>query len=82
MNIKTAAVLATLAGAVLGASAAQAAVSIGFDLGNVAVGYSDGYWDNAHHWHHWRHHADLESYRAAHVDSYHEWRHDDRHHHD
>ena len=81
MNLKTAAILA-IAASVLAVTGAQAAVTVGFDIGNVAIGYSDGYYDNAHHWHRWRHHADLEQYRSAHADSYHEWRHNDRRHHD
>jgi hypothetical protein len=80
--VTSAVALAALAGTALaGAGAANAAISVGFDIGNVAVGYSDGYWDNAHHWHKWAHRDDLAHYRAAHADSYHEWRHDDKNHH-
>ena len=39
----------------------NAAVTIGF--GNVAFGFRDGYWDNDHRWHHWRHSHDYRSYR-------------------
>lgn len=81
MRIKTALVMSVLASAITFASA-EAAVRAGFDIGNVAIGYSDGYYDNAHHWHHWRHDADMDKYRQAHADSYHDWRHDDRNHHD
>lgn len=81
MNFKTAAVLAVL-GSALAISNANAAVTVGFDIGNVAIGYTDGYYDQAHHWHRWRHHADLDAFRAAHADMYHGWRHNDRHHHD
>jgi hypothetical protein len=63
------------------AGAANAAVGIGFNLGNVSVGFSDGYWDNSHHWHRWAHHGDAERFRHDHAAMYHEWRHDDRHHH-
>ena len=76
-TLKIALAAALLAGSV---GTADAAVGIGFNLGNVSVGFSDGYWDNNHHWHRWAHRADLEHYRAAHADSYHEWRHDDRRH--
>ena len=79
-SIKTAAILTAMIGA-LSVSSVQAAVSVGFDIGNVAIGYSDGYYDGAHHWHHWRHHADLEL-RLANADMSHEWRHNDPHHHD
>ena len=75
--LKIALAAALLAGSV---GTADAAVGIGFNLGNVSVGFSDGYWDNNHHWHRWAHRADLERYRSTHGDSYHEWRHDDRHH--
>jgi hypothetical protein len=79
-KILTSAVLAmALAGTSLGT--ANAAVHIGFDIGNVGIGYSDGYWDNGHHWHRWAHRDDLMHFRAAHADMYHEWRHDDRRHH-
>jgi len=63
------------------AGVAEAAVSVGFDIGNVAIGYTDGYYDNAHHWHRWAHHDDMMAYRGAHADMYHGWRHDDKHHH-
>ena len=76
-TLKIALAAALLAGSV---GTADAAVGIGFNIGNVSVGFSDGYWDNNHHWHKWAHRADLEHYRAAHGDSYHEWRHDDRNH--
>ena len=84
MKFKTAAFIAvaTLGLSVGLSGTANAAVGISFDIGSVAMGYSDGYYDNDHHWHRWRHHADLEQYRSAHADNYHEWRHNDRHHHD
>jgi len=67
----------TAAAAAVTGPAAAAGVAINF--GDVAVGYSDGYWDNSHHWHHWdsrRAHA----YRMEHRDHYYAWRHDDRRH--
>jgi hypothetical protein len=80
MNFKTAAILAAL-GSALAVSSAHAAVTVGFDIGNVAIGYTDGYYDNDHHWHRWAHRNDLSHFRAAHADMYHGWRHDDKHHH-
>ena len=77
--IKTALVAGLLMGTV--DMTANAAVGIGFNIGDVSVGYSDGYWDNSHHWHRWAHKDDLAQYRSAHADNYHEWRHDDKHHH-
>jgi hypothetical protein len=41
------------AGSLTPLAPAHAAVAIQFDSGNVAFGYSDGYWDRAHHWHRW-----------------------------
>ena len=76
-TLKIALAAALLAGSV---GTADAAVGIGFNLGNVSVGFSDGYWDSNHHWHKWARRADMERYRTAHADSYHEWRHDDRNH--
>lgn len=75
--------IALVAGLLMGTAdmAANAAgVGIGFNIGNVSVGFTDGYWDNNHHWHRWAHRADMEHYRAAHADMYHAWRHDDRNH--
>lgn len=73
---------ALVAGLLMGSldMTANAAVGIGFNLGNVSVGFTDGYWDNNHHWHRWAHRRDLDAFRAAHADMYHEWRHNDRRH--
>ena len=57
------------------------AAGIRFDFGNVAIGYSDGYYDNGHHWHSWRHRSDLRTWQRDHQDNYHGWRHNDRRHH-
>ena len=56
------------------------AAGIGFSIGNVSIGYSDGYWDNSHHWHRWARHDDMVAWQHAHGDRYHEWRHNDRRH--
>jgi hypothetical protein len=59
MNLKrglqAALIAATLsAGALAPMVAARAAdVSVQFDAGNVAFGFTDGYWDRAHAWHPW-----------------------------
>ena len=79
MKFKTAAILAVL-GSALAVSSAHAAVTVRFDMGNVKMGYTDGYYDNDHRWHRWRRHADLDAWRQAHADAYHEWRHNDRRH--
>ena len=62
------------------AAPANAAIGIAFDIGNVAVGYTDGYMDNDHQYHRWEHRSDAEQYRAAHMDRYHAYRHDDQRH--
>ena len=70
-----------IAGAPFAATAqTNTAVGISFDIGNVAVGYSDGYMGNDHQYHPWAHRSDAEQYRAAHLDRYHAYRHDDQRH--
>jgi hypothetical protein len=76
VTLKNAAVVLVLGVTLTGGPMANAA-RVTFDIGNVAVGYSDGYYDNAHSWHPWAHAADARHYRAAHKDMYHTWRHDD-----
>ena len=74
---------AMIAAAIIGVAtvSANAAVGVGVDIGGISLGFSDGYWDNSHHWHRWAHPEDAQRFRAAHAASYHEWRHDDRNHH-
>ena len=62
------------------APSANAAVGISFDFGNVGMAYNDGYYDNAHHWHHWRA-GERDRYRHDHADHYNNWGHNDHHHH-
>jgi hypothetical protein len=47
--------------------------SITFTTGDVAIGYSDGYWDRGHAWHS---HHDRDAYRHSRNAEYHEWKHD------
>ncbi len=83
MKLTIAAAAIAIAGATLTMSVpASAAVGVSFDFGNVALGYSDGYYDRDHHWHRWAHRADMQRWQHDHADSWHGWRHDDRHHHD
>ena len=58
------------------------AQEVTFDVGNVSVGYADGYMDNNHQFHQWGHRADAEQYRREHGDKYRAWRHGDPRHHD
>jgi hypothetical protein len=73
----SAAVVLGLAGATFAVpeTASAARVAVSFDLGNVAFGYQDGYWDRDHRWHRWRHQRDARRYRSEHGDQYHHWRH-------
>ena len=73
---------ALAASLLIGSASIGSAATVGFNIGNVSLGYSDGYWDNSHHWHRWAHRADAARFRSEHADMYHEWRHDDRRHHD
>lgn len=74
------ALLIVAAAAVAAPAAADAAIGISFDFGNVGIAYSDGYYDNHHHWHNW-HRGEWARYRHAHPGHYNNWRHNDRLHH-
>jgi hypothetical protein len=76
--LKGAAVALALVGATLAtAGTANAAnVGISFNVGDVAFGYQDGYWDRSHHWHHWRNQSQARSYRTSSGSQYHSWNHD------
>lgn len=52
----------------------NAVISVNF--GDIAFGYSDGYWDNSHRWHAWRNDAEARSYRDHSGSNFHSWRHD------
>ena len=67
-----------LASAAGSASLANAAARVTFDIGNVAIGYSDGYMDNNHQYHRWTRRSDAQQYRTAHKDQYRGYRHNDR----
>ncbi len=71
-------IVAGLAGATIAvpSTASAAGVGISFNLGNVAFGYQDGYWDRSHHWHKWRNRNEARNYRAAPSNQYHDWKHD------
>jgi hypothetical protein len=64
----------------IGNAPVASAATLGFNFGNVSLGFSDGYWDNNHRWHNWRR-GELARYRSEHRDTYHAWRHNDRRHH-
>ncbi len=71
--LKTGVLALALVGGVAGITRAD---SITFSTGEVAIGYSDGYWDRHHAWHEWRRDADRDAYRRAKEAEYHEWKHD------
>lgn len=45
---------------------AQPAGMISVNLGGIAFGYTDGYWDNGHTWHKWNRKSDYYNYRNRH----------------
>lgn len=71
-----------LTGISLGNQGMASAQDAAFDVGNVSVGYADGYVDRSHRFHVWEHRADAEQFRAKDGDQYRAWRHDDPRHHD
>lgn len=49
---------------------------LSISFGDVAFGYSDGYWDNGHRWHAWRNADEARGYRSHSGSNYHDWHHD------
>jgi hypothetical protein len=74
------ALLIATAVAVIAPAAANAAIGISFNFGDVGVAYSDGYYDGHHHWHNWRA-GEWDRYRHDHPGHYNNWGHNDHHHH-
>ncbi len=72
----TALITLALAGGSVAAIPAMAQVGISVGGVGIAFGYSDGYWDRAHHWHHWRNRREATEWRAANADHYSDMRHD------
>jgi hypothetical protein len=50
--------------------------ALSFNIGNVAFGYTDGYYDNHRRWHRWRSTRERDWYMRNHRGSYHAMRHD------
>ncbi len=48
--------------------------SLSIDIGNVAFGFNDGYWDTGHHWHTWRNNAERTNY-STHGANFHSYNH-------
>jgi hypothetical protein len=68
---------ATVTGAaVVGAPIAHAAdVGVSLNVGDVAIGYSDGYWDHGHQWHKWQSADHRQAYQRTNGAEYHAGRH-------
>jgi hypothetical protein len=68
---------AALSTASLAATAPASAqpTSFSFRVGDVAMGFSDGYYDRGHRWHHWRNAREHDWYRANYAHSYRGMRH-------
>jgi len=49
---------------------------LSISFGDIAFGYSDGYWDNGHRWHAWRNADEARLYRTHSGSNYHAWHHD------
>jgi len=79
-NLKMASVIIGLAASLSLAHAASAVAaddfSFSFDTGNVAFAYTDGYWDNDHHWHRWHNRHEAIEYKKRFADHYNGWKHD------
>ena len=70
-NTQAALIAALLAtGALTVSPPAHAAVSVQFNSGSVAFGYSDGYWDRDHHWHRWPNRAARNDWRTHNHEHY------------
>ena len=78
MNRTLKATALALALAVIGAGTVGSAyaVDIIFNPGDVAYGYSDGYWTNRHEWRTWEKPEYVETYRRHPGARYYEYRHD------
>jgi len=72
--LKAAAIAAILGTTAVGAYAADVAVT--FNPGDVAYGYSDGYWTNKREWRTWDKPEYVEVYRKHPEARYYEYRHD------
>ena len=66
---------ASAQGVGIGVHVGPVAVGVGAGFGNVAYGYRDGYWDRGHHWNRWHDQEEMNNYRRAQNNQYHDWRH-------
>ncbi len=56
--------------------AVAAGASVVGGIGGIAFGYSDGYWDQDHHWHKWRNQPQATEFRREHHVYFYDHRHD------
>ena len=64
------------AGMIASAPASAQPAHFSFRVGDVAIGYSDGYYDRSNRWHRWHHAREREWYRVNYRDRYHARRYD------
>ena len=69
-------ILAISGTAAMTAAPASAQVGVAFRVGDVAMAYQDGYWDNHHVWHAWARELDRKSFQTIHPEHYHDYNHD------
>jgi hypothetical protein len=81
MIVKAALVAAALAGGSLAAGLPAMADNVAVTVapGGVAFGYSDGYWDQGHHWHVWQNKDQAARFRAENTAHYYSYKHDRDH---
>lgn len=73
MKLLRKALIGAAAIAVMSAAApsfADDAFRFSFDVGNVRLGYTDGYWDNSHKWHAWHNAREAREFQARYHDRY------------
>ena len=57
-------------------AAAAENLSVSVTSGNIAFGYSDGYWDQTHQWHRWHGRDEAQAWRQHNAAHYYDRRHD------
>jgi len=79
LKMLVAAGLLSGAGALASAAPASAATTthFSFSIGNVAMGYNDGYYDRNRRWHAWRNAQERNWYRAHYSRNFRSMRRDD-----
>jgi hypothetical protein len=55
---------------------AAQSVGVTVSVPGIAFGYSDGYWDQQHHWHAWKSREQMDAWRQANAAHFYERRHD------